>query len=293
MSMYNNLRVLSVMLRKGGVGKTLLATLIAEYFGSFTNKRVLLLDMDTQQNASCALIDMEKIPDSKAFCPPVNPDFDPNDPDMEWWGGRSSTADLFWGKPVIPYPTEFPNLDVLPSEAARLQDVEFVRKEEVREKIYDHMRNFFMMEEVQAAYDLVVIDTPPGEGAINRSVLRSCTDVLLPVVPEEKPIQGLFYMLELIGEENSYREQPINLLGIVPNMVDGRYAHHAKNIESLHKDPAIGKYMAPFVLHRYSAFSAIDAPGVKPENVWGFSGNNDARKAAESLCKFVEERMYG
>jgi chromosome partitioning protein len=293
--MYGKMKVLAVMMRKGGVGKTLLAVLLSQYFGFRANesRRVLLMDMDTQQNASSSLLKMEVDPKlSRSFIPPVHPEFDPTDPGNGPWDGRSSTSDLFYGREVVPYPTGFENLDVLPASEG-LQDVELVTKEQMREKIYGQLKKFFSGPEVQELYDLIIIDTSPGEGAINRSILQACTHALLPVTLEEKPIQGLHHMVKLIADENRRRETAINVVGIVPNMVDGRYNDHKERLQSLRDDPTLSRFLAPIVVGRRADFPKIDTPNMRPDTVWGFGGNNAAREDAERFCKFVEEKLYG
>ena len=71
---------MAVALRKGGVGKTLFSVLLAQYLGhvSKTPRRVLLIDLDTQQNASESLLDMgESSSVSGEYkIPPTHPDYD-------------------------------------------------------------------------------------------------------------------------------------------------------------------------------------------------------------------------
>ncbi|RMH16646.1 MAG: ParA family protein, partial [Gammaproteobacteria bacterium] len=152
----SDIKIVSVMMRKGGVGKTLFSVLLAQYFGlNKTNgKRVLLMDMDSQQNASVSLLKMESDPDlPEAFYPPIHPDYDAEEEGDEW-EGRSSTADLFYGMPVVPYETRFPNLDILPAAGEQLQAVELVRSEEVKSKIYEQIRLFLDDPDLQSLYDM-------------------------------------------------------------------------------------------------------------------------------------------
>lgn len=299
MSMYNGMRVLGVMFRKGGVGKTTFSSVIAQEFGLHgagpnRDKRVLLLDMDTQQNLSSAFLPMEKDPRFKGFMPPLHPNYDANDPDMSDWDGRSSSADIFSGKEVFPYPVkDFPFLDILPAVSEQLQDVEMVRKDEVREKITDRLRDFFMLREVQEEYGLIIVDTPPGEGAINRSVLRACTDVIIPAIMEEKSTQGLVHILEMCAKENAYREEAINILGIVPNLFDGRYAAHHAKLAELQKDPKLNEVLADFIVRRLADFPRLDATGVTPATIFGLPKSSEARIEAETLCSYTRRKLYG
>jgi len=298
MPMYNGLPVLSVSLRKGGVGKTLFAVLLSQYFGHVAkNKRkVLLIDLDTQQNASESVLEMDgsaSAGDHKV--PPVHPDFDESDPETDGWNGISSSADIFHGDdPIIaPYPTRFENLDVLPAVGAALQAVEMVRSEEVKEMIYERLKDFFSDADVQDAYDLVIIDTPPGKGAINRSVLRAVTHVLYPVVPEEKPMNGLRGMLQFERTERRYRDEPINVVGVVPNMVNIQTTLHRDNLDVLREDPIIGPLLTEFYIGERIAFPTIDKPNISPDTIWKFKNYPEARHEAYELCEFVEKKLFG
>jgi chromosome partitioning protein len=298
MSMYNGLPVMAVALRKGGVGKTLFSVLLAQYLGhvSKTPRRVLLIDLDTQQNASESLLDMgESSSVSGEYkIPPTHPDYDENDPDTEGWNGISSSADIFYGDdPIIaPYPTRFDNLEILPAVGSALQAVEMVRSDEVKEMIYERLKEFFNDPSVQESYDLIIIDTPPGKGAINRSVLRAVTHVLYPVVPEEKPMDGLRSMLQFERMERRYRDSPIEVLGIVPNMVKMGTKLHAENLEIMRNDPLIGGLMTDFYIGQRIAFPTIDKPGILPDTIWKFSNYPEAKKEAFQLCEFVENKLF-
>lgn len=298
--LYGGMKVLAVALRKGGVGKTLFSVLLGQYFGQIANppRRTLLIDLDTQQNASECLIEMESDPEAPDHRKvPVHPDYDANDPDMGDWDGRSSSADIFLGDPseqiIAPYPTRFEHLEVLPAAGAALQAVELVRSEEVKAFIHDRLRAFFADPDVQANYDLIIIDTPPGKGAINRSVLRAATHVLYPVVPEEKPINGLRGMLQFERMERRHRDQPIEVVGVVPNMVNSQTLLHKENLAKLRNDPLIGPMLADFYIGNRIAFPTIDKPGVQPETIWEFKHYPEAKREAYQLCEFVEARLFG
>ena len=295
--MYNGLPVLAISLRKGGVGKTLMSVLLSQYFGhiSKVKRRVLLIDLDTQQNASESVLDMESAASDGDFkVPPIHPDFDINDPDTAGWNGLSSSADIFHGDdPIIaPYPTRFDTLEVLPAVGSALQAVELVRSEEVKEMIYERLKVFFNDPDVQNNYDLIIIDTPPGKGAINRSVLRAVTHVLYPVIPEEKPMNGLRSMLQFERIERRYRDEPIEVIGVVPNMVNIQTLLHQENLDTLYKDPIIGPLMADFYIGKRIAFPTIDKPGISPDTIWKFTNYPEARKEALQLCHFVEKKLF-
>ena len=98
--MYNGLRVLSSYHRKGGVGKTFLASTIAYLLatggpdGNGIKRRVLVLDYDSQQDSSKAFLKMDAIPGDDEYAAPLHPELEEID-DPEWSGRNTSTDILF------------------------------------------------------------------------------------------------------------------------------------------------------------------------------------------------------
>ena len=106
---------------KGGVGKTKVSVLLAEYFARFHNQRVLAIDFDPQCNFSHHFLKMKIDPSyPDGMMPPLHPDYESQNFANDEWDGRSSIADIFFGDGVVPYPTHFPNLDIAPGFASKL-----------------------------------------------------------------------------------------------------------------------------------------------------------------------------
>ena len=96
------LPVLAVLNQKGGVGKTTVSSVLAEYASVKLGLRVLVVDLDMQCNSSDYWVGMEPAPTATGGqLPPRHPDYD-GDPEIE---ERSSVADTFFGKASLPYPT--------------------------------------------------------------------------------------------------------------------------------------------------------------------------------------------
>ncbi len=133
------MRILAVAGNKGGIGKTSLTRLLAEYFGR-SGRAVLVIDLDPQSNLSRRFIEMDYDPsDPDGVLPPLHPDYEEGDPD---WSGRSSSADVYFHGEVYPYPTRWEGLHLLPGHGPRLRTVELVTEEEVKDKVVHRLRDF-------------------------------------------------------------------------------------------------------------------------------------------------------
>ena len=195
--LYNGMRVLSSYHRKGGVGKTFLASTIAYLLatggpnGKGKKRRVLVLDYDSQQDSSKAFLKMDAIPGDDEYAAPLHPEFD--DIDDPEWSGRNTSTDILFNSPVYEYPTAFENIKVLPSEG-NVDRVLALTPESDRlvSKITTHMRDWFSVEELADDYDIVIVDNPPSKSPVSAGMLGAATHVIIPTEPEYDSIDGWY-----------------------------------------------------------------------------------------------------
>ena len=286
------MKVLSVMQNKGGVGKTTLSRLFAEYFGK-RDVRVLALDLDPQCNFSRRFLSMDfDQTDPDGVIPPVHPDF--NVEADEDWSGRSSSAEIYFTGEVVPYPTSYATLDMLPGEGTRLREIELVRAEEVKERVHDRLRNFLSLAEVTSSYDLVIVDTSPSKGPLAVSAVRAATHLIIPTTMEPQPVEGLYGMLQMWRREVNRRteDSDLRILGILPNMVRKGVALHEGLLSTLREDISINHYLFPCVMHQRIAFAESDHPGAQPASVFDLPFKDPARVEAEAVCEFVNAQLF-
>lgn len=276
---------------KGGVGKTKVSILLAEYFAKELKKNVLAIDFDPQCNFSHRFLLMELDPAApEGLMPPLHPDYDQQEMD---WDGRSSIADIFYGHGVVPYSTYIPNLDIAPGYAIKLLAAEAVRKNEVAEKVHQQLAHFLSAPDVKDAYDIVVVDTAPSKGPLTVSAIKAATHIVIPCVMEAQPVQGIYGMLQLWMQESFLRspQNPLHLLGILPNMFKPINLH--KDIlESLKNDKAISKYILPLKLGNRAAFAEVDSEGAIPSSVFDLPDSSLAKKEAVEFCDYIARRIF-
>jgi len=288
------MKILATVQNKGGVGKTTVARLLAEWFGR-RGVRTLLLDLDSQCNLSQRFLRMDFEPtDPDGILPPLHPDFSADDGDNQRWHGRSSSADVYFSGEVFPYPTKWSALDILPGEGHKLREIEMVRAEEVKDKVHERLRRFLAMPEVQDAYQLCLIDTSPSKGPLTVSAVRAATDLIIPIKLEPQSIEGLFGMLQLWRRENRKRmdSDELRILCIQPNLFRKGVALHEGLLANLMSDKSVAPFLATQRLHQRIAFAESDHPDADPKSVFDLKEADPARQEAAKFCGFVEERLF-
>jgi chromosome partitioning protein len=261
------MKVVVVANAKGGVGKTTLAINLAiraacgEVPEINPAKNILICDMDAQQNTSQTLLQMEKAGTNDYLLPPLHPDYDP-DQDFDW-DGRCSSTDIYYDRDVVPYPTVFTRLDVLPANGDHLELFQNLTKNvtdgTLLDQICEHFRKFVKSDDVAQEYDMIIFDTPPGKNFITIPVFRAATDILMPFKPEGFSVEGLAKMKASIERENEYRDTPVKISGMVPNLVKYNNKHRDTLLGLAHNDD-VASLLWDTMLHDRVAFVLDNMP---------------------------------
>jgi len=285
------MQILATVQNKGGVGKTTICRLLAEYLCR-KKKRVLGIDLDSQCNFSRRFLTMEiDSTDLDGVLPPLHPDFD--EKERHDWDGRSSSADIFYSGQAMPYPTRIEGLEIMPGNGALLRAVELVQTGEVKEKVHDRLHAFLSHEDIRSLYDVVIIDTSPSKGPLTISAMRAATHIIIPTTMEPQTIEGLHGMLQLWRRETKRRRrgEELKIIGILPNMFRKGVALHEGLYHTLANDPGIVDLLLPIKLGLRIAFAESDHPMSDPKSVFDLPGKDPARVEAEAICAHVMEKL--
>ncbi len=292
------MKVLTVTNRKGGVGKTTQTRTLCEYFSVTRRMSTLAIDLDSQCSLSHLFLDMDvSQAGEQGTRPPIHPDYNSEDPDYADWNGRSSSADIFFHGEIFPYRVQYPDgadtLDILPANKQQLTTVEEQDQPSLIERVENRLREFLSLPDVQEAYDLVIIDTGPGESPLARSALRACTHVLIPIELEPQCVRALSEMISEIRHEDMRRtlETQVQVVGIQPNKFKVRRTLHKSLLNTVQKE--FKQYVSPVVLPDLSGFAERDADLAVPRSLFHLPPSNKAKIKAVEFCEFVDSKLFG
>ena len=187
-------KIISVSNQKGGVGKTTTALSLSAALGVL-EKKVLLIDMDPQSNATSGL------------------GVDPNEATLSSYNliiGNGKASNI-----VIQ--TSSPNLDLIPAKIDLVGlEIEIVN-ESSREYLLKNA-----LEKIKEKYDFIIIDCPPSLGLITLNALTCSNSVIIPIQCEYFALEGLGKLLNTIKGVQKVHNPNLSLEGILLTMFDSR-----------------------------------------------------------------------
>lgn len=216
--------IISTVNMKGGVGKTTLTVNLATCLAQKHNKRVLVLDLDSQISATLSLLaphDFAKLRKKKhTLSYLLDSVINPN----PW--SKLEIEDI-----IVPNICGIDGLELLPgdielydeyqvSEMLHQQAVE--NDEQEFQKVWDNFERILIqqiIEPIADNYDFIILDCAPGYNLLTRSGIAASDFYLLPARPEPLSLVGIQLLERRIAKlKKSHQEnQPlnVNLLGIV------------------------------------------------------------------------------
>lgn len=286
-----NKPVLGFANQKGGVGKTTCSKMFSEFCAIRKKKRTLGIDNDSQTSFSARFFGINKNPVTNQREPPIHPYYNSEDPKNVGWDGKSSIADIFFGKIPIPYPTSVEHLDIIPSDEGGLFKAENVKRQEMAEKVYGQLHSFITLPDVQSAYDIIVIDTPPAKGPLTISAFKAMTHLVIPLEIELQAIEGLAGLLQLWKQEAMSRPTnfPLNLVGILPNKVHSRRTSDKDLLDELRSDPGFSDYIMPVQMIDRKEIPLCD---LEQKSIFQYPDSNPAKQEALDVCEYIYKRIF-
>ena len=238
--------------QKGGVGKT--ATLVHLAFDFHERgKRVAVIDLDTQANASYTLHDFRSGLLASQF-----------------FNGGPHSVDQ-----------EHNGMLLIESDAA-LADMETMPVNHAGERLCAGIKTL-----AEQGFDVCLIDTAPSLGVSLAAALIAADYVLSPIELEAYSIQGIEKMAAAITHIRQANSR-LQFLGMVPSKVDSRNPRHGRHLDQLRQ--AYPQLMIPASIGLRSSIADALASRIP---VWRIkkTAARKAAKEMRALADLVFEKM--
>jgi chromosome partitioning protein len=189
-------RIIVLANQKGGVGKTTTAINLGTALA--TKRKVLIIDLDPQGNASTGL---------------GVPRQDRGAGSYALLTGEKRLAELL-------RPTRIPNLTLLPADPELAgAEIELVGLENRERRLRDALAN---EAEALAGIEVILIDCPPSLGLLTLNALVAAQSVLVPLQTEFFALEGVSQITRTVERVKRALNPALELEGIVLTMFDRR-----------------------------------------------------------------------
>lgn len=176
------------------MGKTTTCVNMAAYIAA-EGKKVLLVDMDPQGNATTGLGFSKSSLEQSIYSVLID--------------DEKALENIM--------PTEVENLDLLPSNIDLAgAEVELVYKKN-RERVLKNA-----LEEIRSQYDYILIDCPPSLGLLTINALACADSVIIPIQSEYYALEGLSQLMNSISLVKQHLNAALEVDGVVLTMYDSR-----------------------------------------------------------------------
>lgn len=225
--------VFSTINLKGGVGKTTTTVALAEFMSGRLNKRVLVIDLDPQTNATVMLIGEEKWRKlnerewtlARLFKDALDPENKRFDLEKTLQKNVSNVS-------------EARTIDLLPS-SLDLIDVQDRLVTVPSGQFYAVNPTELLLRAVKSRlddYDIVIVDCPPNLGIITLNGLRISRGFVIPTIPDVLSTYGIPQILKRVRQFSGEIAEKIDPLGVIITKYQSSSTVHRNTVKRLRAD---------------------------------------------------------
>jgi chromosome partitioning protein len=187
-------KIISITNQKGGVAKTTTAVNLSAFM-AMEGKKILLIDIDPQGNASSGLGINRQETEYCIYDAIIN--------------GVSLEA--------VTYDTELENLKLIPATiqlaGAEIELVSAIARESKLKKALKGIKDL---------YDYIIIDCPPSLGLLTLNALTAADSLLIPIQCEYYALEGLGQLMNTYELVRKHLNPKLEIEGVLLTMFDAR-----------------------------------------------------------------------
>lgn len=205
----DKMRTIAIMNLKGGVAKTVTAVNLAANLAALHEKRVLVIDADSQANSTEFFSDPEY--GVRASEETTLADLLRMDPRLV---SCAAAGEALW---QAIQPSSFEGVDLLPADSS-LMDLDLSKVESAQ--VCTQVLALGLPELADGyafVYDFVLIDCPPAFNASAAAALLASDEVLIPIKLDAFSLRGMVNLMEQIKNMQQINPE-LRILGLLPTM---------------------------------------------------------------------------
>ncbi len=280
--------VVSTINLKGGVGKTHTTVALAEVYSALLRKKVLVIDLDPQTNATTMLIGEERWAklnkQDHTLARLFKDALDPDNPKFDLGKTlQKRVSDVQSANSVDLLPSSLDLIDVQDRLATvpsgrfyAINPIDLLTRA-VRPIVDD--------------YDIVLIDCPPNLGVITLNGLRMSNGYVIPTIPDVLSTYGIPQIVKRVREFSQQIAEPIEPLGIVVSKYREQSTVHQNVVKRLQEGKDAPLFKTVIKENNQIASAAEFAAGRRTlKQKYGYQWQVDAY---EALAKEIWEALEG